>query len=251
MKSLVAPLTLGLVLLPSCAPRQEHGSARPQVAESSQPKLPDGAQELVRLPAGWATMSAPGFERLAQDLLPGDLPRRFTDAGHATLASALTIQDAASVRAAVLLVRSQTPEAKSILLDRLETRDLGPHRDSDAGDATAAAGLGSFELSADDLNRLTALVLGGVGEDAPPHPDVEVRVEMARVLLERGRTGGIPFLLRVLLDGTKRGLLEPVDWERKENMAWSKSRATEALCTHLETEIRYDPDGAFAAMEAE
>ena len=204
------------------------------------------APEAVVLPSDWATCPPREFERMAFELLPADVARPLSDASRAALAAALAPQDAASARASVLLARSLEPGAKEVLLARLEEREEGPDRESDAGDVVAAAGLGAFQLGEPDLDRLAALVAG-----ERPHPDVEVRVEIARVALARGREVVIPFLLRVMREGTRSGLDQPIDWKRHETMAWAKSRAAEALAAHLGEPVTFDPDGSIEAQERE
>lgn len=213
-----------------------------------------GEQTLPALPDGWSSVDPYGFELLAL-AWPGDevAPEahlRAPDLEELRLALGGEEPDPGpvAVRAAVLLARSGDPRAIEVILARLEARCFGPERASDAGDVVAAAALASFEpapLRAHDAPaRLCALA---VGEGA--HPDLEVRVELAARALELGRDEPIPFLLAVLRAGTAD---EPwPDFERKQTLAWSKTRAAAALAARAATVDRFEADGSFADQRAQ
>lgn len=193
------------------------------------------------LPTDWREVSVPEFEKRAA--LFG--PQTLSESALAELAAALATEDLANVRAAVLLTRSRDPRAKEAILIRLEERILGSTREADAGDVVGAAALTDWELTTHELDRLERLAFGGA-----PHPDVEVRTEIACTLVRGGRKSAVPFLLRVLREGTL-AQDEQVEWERKPQMAWAKSRAAEALSEVAGVECTYQEDGAFREMAEE
>lgn len=193
------------------------------------------------LPAEWRTSSVPEFERIATTFAPLTLSDDALDA----LGQALADEGLTCVRAAVLLARSRDPRAKERILVRLEQRVLGSTREADAGDVVCAAALSEWDLSSTELDRLERLAVG----DAP-HPDVEVRTEIACTLVRNSRKLAIPFLLRVLREGTL-DQDEVVEWERKPQMAWSKSRAAETLSELAGIACTYQEDGAFHEQAAE
>lgn len=222
----------------------------PDVAPSSNSPMQVSAN-VLELPEDWDTADFFAFERLALAWPRGE-PARLGDADLAALASALATPDPdaqlLAVRAAVLLARSNDLRAIDVLLARLEQRAFGADRTSDSGDVTAAAALRGFErASLDDRNvpeRLVALCTGAMA-----HPDLEVRVEIAATALELDRDAPIPFLLDVLRAGTAP---EPwPDFERKQTLAWSKTRAAAALTTRAATDLRFEPDGPYADQRAE
>ncbi len=193
------------------------------------------------LPADWRSVSVPVFEQRAAEFGPLTL----SDSALDELTDALATEDLTNVRAAVLLARSGDVRAKERILIRLEQRVLSSTREGDAGDVVCAASLTDWDLSTEELDRLERLASG-----AAPHPDVEVRTEIACVLTRNGRKSQIPFLLSVLREGTL-AQSEAVEWERKPQMAWAKSRAAEALSELAGVEIAYQEDGAFSEMAAE
>lgn len=196
---------------------------------------------LAELPPDWRTMSEPAFEAFALSREPSEL----SDSTLAALANELASESTTAVRAAVLLARSRDARAREVILRRLEERVLGSTREADAGDCVAAASLRDWKLESAELDRIAPLV-----QSDRPHPDVEVRTELAAVLAFAEDRRGVPFLLRVLREGTL-AQDEAVEWERKPQMAWSKSRAAEALSALAGVECVYQEDGSFEAMERE
>ena len=178
----------------------------------------------------------PEFERKAAAFGPLTLSNQSLN----KLGEALAVEDLTCVRAAVLLARSRDPRAKELLIVRLEQRILGSIREADAGDVVGAAALADWDLQTDELARLERLAAG-----AAPHPDLEVRTEIACTLVRNARKLAIPFLLRVLREGTL-AQADSVEWDRKPQMAWAKSRAAETLSELAGIECVYQEDGAFA-----
>lgn len=240
--------TLAGALLPlltlACAAAREHDP--PATVERTPAPL--------ALPADWRTLDPLGFETAVLAWPGGDgSGARLVDADLERLASALgnaagDDPGAPAVRAAVLLARSGDPRALEVLLARLEQRILSPVRAADAGDVIAAAAVLRFDAEhrarAHAAERLVSLAQG-----AGAHPDLEVRVEVAASALALGRDEPIPFLLAVLRAGTAD---DPwPDFERKQTLAWSKTRAAAALSARAGTDARFEPEGSFADQRAE
>lgn len=205
------------------------------------PELP-----LAPLPGGWDTVSEREFEELALERLP-DGPHRFSEEDLAVLTEALGRPPVAvAVRAAVLLGRSGSPEAGEHLLTRLQTRTLGPERNSDAADVVAAGVLATWPV---EMPHLTAALAAlAIGSD--PHPDLEVRVECARAALRRGEDEVIPFLLEVLRIGTERGRESGLFWPPPLRSAWCRERAAEVLAWRADVPNRFSADASLADREA-
>jgi hypothetical protein len=196
-------------------------------------------------PAEWSTMGLADFEALVLANLPEDRVTPLRDATLKELARALDAMDETSVRAAVMLGRSQSPDAAEVLLARLQRRVLGPERNSDAGDVVAAAALGRFPRP-ERYWRIVRMVDG-----AQPHPDLEVRVECACTALSSGFDRVIPFLLEVLRIGTWIGESDARDFTPPETSAWVRSRAAEALSARAGVPVTYQADASIAERERE
>jgi hypothetical protein len=82
-------------------------------------------------------------------------------------------------------------------------------------------------------------------EGKRPHPDLEVRVECARVLLLAGNGAVIPFLFRVLRVQTPDQELDPPDWEPNTTLYWVKFRAAEVLSARAGVPMSFRPDASF------
>jgi len=186
------------------------------------------------LPAGWSTVAAWDFEGLIADLEFGP----WLPTARAELVGALRWQDQRSLRAAVLLGHGGE-SSREALLTRLEERQLGSERHSDAADVVAAAALARWPAAA-VAERLARLAVG-----SDPHPDLEVRAECGAVALDLGQVAAIPFLLRLLHAGTPAELQDPIDWPPTETLAWAKSRAAEALSRRAGVPCRFQTDGSY------
>ena len=57
--------------------------------------------------------------------------------------------------------------------------------------------------------------------------------------------------MRVLRSQTPDQLADPPDWEEKRTMAWSKSRAAQALSLRAGVPCTFDPDASYADQRAE
>ncbi len=215
------------------------------------------AAEFLALPARWRDLDPLGFERAIRAWPGSDAGgARLSDADREQLAAALGPDGGEAgedpgpraVRAAVLLARSRDPGALEVLLARLELRVLSPARAADAGDVVAAAAVPRFEAR-DRARARAAERLAALSHGAGAHPDLEVRVEIAASALALGRDEPIPFLLAVLRAGTAD---EPwPDFERKQTLAWSKTRAAAALAARAGTDARFEADGSFSDQRAE
>ncbi len=242
--------SLVLALLSACASEQR------VVAPLDRPAAPDvdGAllesapprAESVALPTDWSSSSLEHFEHWVQSAFHGDQPTPIEKRDLATLAAALTRLDLTSMRAAIILGRSRDPAAYEVMLARLEARANGPNRPDDSGDVISAAALGTAKLVPRQIERMEPLVWGD-----KPHPDLEVRVEIACSVLEFGRTKAIGFLLRVLRDQTRAADDSKRDWTPTPHMAWAKSRAAFALSKFLGVSDEFKPDGSIEHQERE
>ena len=210
-------------------------------AEPARLNSVSGGNVRSELPPGWADVTTSEFEELARDFGPLEL----SDDDLAALVRSLSSPTTESLRAVILLARSRDLDAREAVLRRLEERVLGPSRESDAGDVVGAAALADWDLEASHMDRLVALA-----SDERPHPDVEVRTEIACVALAHGRDEVVPFLLTVLREGTLDQASE-VAWERKPQMAWAKGRASEALSRRAGVPLVYEADGAFVDQARE
>lgn len=198
------------------------------------------------LPDDWDTMPPFAFEELCLRELPEDVSVPFAPEAGETLRQALDRMDLSSVRAAVLLGRSRHAANASILIRRLEKREVGPKRNSDSGDCVAAASLARFPDPARFAQRLVPLA---IGPDA--HPDLEVRVECAVTALYAGFTEVIPFLLQVIRIDTYDGHADARDFPITRTSAWPRGRAAEALSLYAGVPLTYRIDGPIALREEE
>lgn len=222
-------------------------SPRPHVTAAEEPAPPAvAAGAELDLPAGWAELSPSAFERWVELALPDGATTALAPLARAELRAALSGFDLRAVRAAVVLGRAGTPACGELLLARLEERAVGPERPSDAADVVAAAALAGIDGVRDGAARLEALAVGD-----EPHGDLEVRVECASSALALGRDAVIPFLLRVLRAGTPAGRADLQDWPASNTLAWSKTRAAEALSARAGVPRTFQPDASFEAQAAE
>jgi len=237
-------LALALCFLAACSTARE----RSQVTDPGLPAAPERVPERHAVPNDWDSCSPYRFESIAARIPAGDAAQLWNQAALDAFAAALDRMDESSVRAAVLCARSRDPRAAELLLARLERRELGPERNSDAGDVVAAAALTGLAFRTDLTARLIALATG----DAP-HPDLEVRVECAASALRLGApTESVaPFLLTVLRTLTPAELEHPGDWPRQRTVAWAKSRSAEALSERAGIPCTFRPDGSFAHQAEE
>ena len=223
---------------PSIPPRSsafEHAAARPTGA-------PSGA--LLDELAGWQTCDLLTFEDEVERL-KASTAVRWSAAARDAYAQALPEASLTSVRAAVLLGIDRSPESTALLCTRLEARAPAPARERNAVDIVAAAAL-EGRLDAVLQARLLRLV-----EGAGAHPDLEVRVECARVLARAGSTKVYPFLLRVLRVETPDQELDPPDWIPTTTLFWAKFRAAEVLAEHAKLPMTFRPDASFADQARE
>ncbi len=238
------PPRLSVRLLAACSSTQPDP---PREAESA-PEPPPPVEWSPE--PDWATVSPEEFEVLALESLPEGARVQPTADALAVLEEALARQDESSVRAAVLLGRTGSPEATELLLRRVERRVLGPERTSDAGDFLAAAALEHLPAPGPTHERararLAALAVGPL-----PHPDLEVRVECAARAIELDADSPIPFLLKVLRIGTPGGLLDERDFEVSPTTAWARSRAALSLSKRAGIPLQYNPDAPLAERDRE
>lgn len=236
-----APLcSLLLVLLPACHIDKDPGIPG---LHALGPELPLAAT--WELPADWDSMPAQIFEKRLLEELPEHLRTPLSPKDLGSLAEALNRMDQSSVRAAVVLGRSRTDASGQVLLRRLFASELGPDRNSDAGDVTAASALARFP-EPQRYWRLVRLVYGPAA-----HPDLEVRVECAVTALHAGIDRVIPFLLQVLRIGTHAGLLDTRDFEVPQTTAWARGRAAYALSLRAGVELRFHPDASLQERQEE
>lgn len=192
-------------------------------------------------------MTPHAFERALEAWLPAGEVRRVSAAALSDLSSALDRGDLSAVRAAVLLARTGAVEAGEALLVRLERR-VSPQPElekENAADVVAGAAFAEGLPGPGAAQRLETLAAG-----AKPHPDLEVRVECARSALRLGRDGVVPFLLRVLREGTPAGLAAP-DWKRKADESWAQRRAADALSARAGVTCRFRPEASVRDRENE
>jgi hypothetical protein len=215
--------------------------------------LPRGPQ--LVLPPDWRTRSPESFAQWVLENLPEDVATPIQESDLRELQLALDevatplrggAIDPLAVRAAVILGRSRSPASAWPLIRRLERRVLGPEPYSDSGDTVAAAALARFPDPRRYAQRLLPLVAG-----SHPHPDLEVRVECAATALHAGFTEVIPFLLKVLRIDTYAGQADHRDFPVSPDTVWARTRAAEALSTHLGVPCTYRAEGSIAHREAE
>ena len=242
---------------PPSAPATEVPAARPEpeidaprtgtgvsASHSSAPAPPPPSWSL---PADWDRGTTLAFERAIEGWLPRDQPRRLSPKDLLALAAALDRGDEPAVRAAVLLARTHDPSAGDALVQRLEKR-LEPAAGAQTGDAAdviAAAALAGRFSARDAGPPLEGLAIG-----SRPHPDLEARVECGCSALALGKDSVIPFLLRVLREGTTAGT-SPVDWKPKGDLDWAQWRAAEALSARAGVPCRFRPEASVKAREQE
>ncbi len=225
-----------------------HADSRPEVTTPS-PTARQVAPVEVALPADWSSTPRDAFAADLQRWLPIDGRIRLDAASIATLSRALRPSDENSVRAAVILGRTQDPRAGDVLLARLEARV--PERPGMlfAGDVVAAAAFSSGASAPDAGARLEALSRG-----SGAHPVLDVRVECAAASLLLGRDGAIPFLLAFLREGTSAQDPRP-DWTRldfdDERLLRLQDRAARALSAHLGIACAFRAHASVAVRESE
>ena len=233
------PLVTAL-LLAAC----KSGDHQPDISALTHiPKLPVAA--VWQPPADWATISPKDFEELALSALPDDVVTPLTPDALRMLTEALDRMDASSIRAAVLLGRSRSEAAGAGLIHRLQRRQVGPDRNSDAADVIAASALTRFPRP-ERYWRVVRLVNG-----TNPHPDIEVRVELACTALRIGIDRVIPFLLQIVRIGTWDGQKDTLDFEPTDTTAWIRGRAAAALSERAGTPFTYQTDAPIAMRERE
>lgn len=213
-----------------------------------------GSEELVWQPMPlapeWQSSSPHSFaEWLEATFTPGSFHRPNRDQLE-QLAASLEQADFNALRAALILARSQAPQAAEILLERLEARISAPERAGDAADCVAAASFSTWHPAAHGIERL-AERLANLAQGARPHPDLEVRVECARSAILLGQDSPIPFLIAVLRIGTPAGKRAGTFWPAPETTAWARGRAAEVLSWRAGTACEYPVDGSLAAREFE
>lgn len=226
------------------------GELHASVSAPASPSAPTADPEpAVDLAPEWDRETRTDFEDAARSRFPDGQRTRLTSAALTDLASALAGGGERAVRAAILLARSRDPAALETLLANLERRvDREAQADptGDACDVIAAAGLCAPDTGVRDCGRrLEALGLG-----SRPHPDLDVRVECASSALALGRERAIPFLVRVLREGTSAQAAR-VDWKRGGDVAFAQIRAAEALARRAGVEALYRPDDSLAERAAE
>lgn len=211
--------------------------------DGAQPEEPAGP---LALEPNWATRSDLAFEAWIAELASGPAPT-WDDASLGALAAGLERTGMDATRAAILLAYDPSQAATEHLLATLERRHVAPTRGEDAGDIVAAAALGQRSLDNDQRARLRELVVGSV-----PHPDLEVRIEIAATALPAPGTAwetAAPvgaFLVGVLRAETPAQKDDPGDWVRTTNLAWAKSRSALALNRALGLDLEFRPDGPWA-----
>jgi len=237
---LLVPSLVALCALGGCR------SSEPVFSDPARPAPPPPPRAAEwSPPSDWDTMSAVRFEEMLLANMPDHQRTPLPQPIRAQLREALNRMDQSSVRAATMLARSYTDEAGNGLLRRLQLREVGPDRASDAGDVVAAAGLARFPRP-ERWWRIVELVDG-----VNPHPDLEVRVECACTALHYGIDRVIPFLLQVIRIGTWAGQDDVLDFTPDDTTAWARGRAAEALSIRAGVPLRYDPDAPVADRERE
>jgi len=215
--------------------------------------LPRAAE--LALPDDWRSSSPEAFATWVREAFPEDqatpirkeylreLQKALDDVSAPGPGESL---DPVGVRAAVILGRSRYPACAALLIRRLEKRELGPERWSDAADCVAAAALARFPNPRRYAQRLVPLAVG-----SRPHQDLEVRVECAATALHAGFVEVIPFLLEVLRIDTFAGKSDTRDFAVSPTTTWARSRAAEALSTYAAVPVTYRADGPIAHREEE
>ena len=239
MRAMRVLLPLGLLVLAGCKTKEP-------VADPSKPAPPPPPRAAEwSPPADWDTMSAARFERVLLENMPDHQRTPIPQPIRKELRAALNRMDQSSVRAATMFARSYTDEAGNALLRRLQLREIGPDRASDAGDVVAAAALARFPRP-ERWWRIVELVDG-----ANPHPDLEVRVECACTALAAGYDQVIPFLLMVLRIGTWEGADDERDFAESTTTAWARTRAAQALSARAGVPVTFRADASIPDRERE
>ncbi len=239
------------IALASCA------SARAPIAqiEPIEPtRAPAAAPSVVPEPtievfAEWDRVRRAPFEAAARAWLPDGRRARLGAQTLTDLSRALADGGERAVRAAILLAQSHDPAAQEALLASLERRvdrEAAADPTGDACDVVAAVAL----RSPDPAVRECAARLEALGSGAKPHPDLDVRVECAVAALTLGRTRTIPFLVRILREGTATQAAR-VDWKRGGDVTFAQACAAAALAERAGVDGQFRPDGSVAARSAE
>ncbi len=255
------PFVAALALATSCASTPSEGPARQDAADSAAPAgtaapATVGAELAeLELAPDWLALSPEAFGEYVDRSASTGMAVGFTAGSRARLTEALAEPGEPAVRAAVLLAHAAAHgdrDAREALIARLERRAHAPSRSEAGGDVVAAAGLATAARDSGDgarpdagpdaalSRRLAALALG---ERA--HPELDVRVECARVALAGGRDEVAPFLLAVLRAETPDQALAPRDWERTTSLYWAKARAAEALNRRSQAAVEFRPDASW------
>ncbi len=241
---------LSAIALAACAtPPPPVAEVAPAPAPAASAPADEPEPPAVELLAGWDRSSREDFENAARAWVPDGARARLSAASVTELSSALAAGGERSVRAAILLAKSGDPSAQEALLASLERRvdrEAALDPTGDACDVVAAAALRSSDAAVRECGaRLEALATS-----PKPHPDLDVRVECAASALAQGRTRTIPFLLRVLREGTTAQTAR-VDWKRGADLSFAQTRAADALARHAGVPSQFSPDGSAAARAAE
>lgn len=198
-------------------------------------------------PDGWKQAPPATFETIVEEVRSWSGPWTWSEQAQVSFGAALDSPGSQAVHAAVLLAHDRSPRSFEVLLARLEGRHVAETRELDAGDVVGAAALENLTPGPGQLQRLVALA-----EGPAPHPDLEVRVEIARSALALGADEVIPFLIRVLRALTPAEREDPGDWPRITTLFWAKSRAAEALTARAgERRVRFRPDSSWEDQAAE
>lgn len=220
-------------------PPSPSGDGPPPPLESDPPTRP--------APEGWRQAPPAKFERLVEEVRGWSGPWTWSQEARASFGAALDSPGSPAVHAAVLLAHDTSQRSFEVILARLERRHVAETRELDAGDVVGAAALENLPFGPGQLQRLVALA-----EGPAPHPDLEVRVEIARSALFLGADEVIPFLIRVLRALTPAEREDPGDWPRITTLFWAKSRAAEALTARAgEQRVRFRPDSSWEEQSAE
>lgn len=243
------------VALASCASERPPIAAiaptePPRAAAPAPSAAPSAAPApTVEVFAEWDRLRRALFEEAVRAWLPGGTRARLGAQTLTELSTALAEGGERAVRAAILLAESHDPAAQEALLACLERRvdrEAAADPTGDASDVVAAAAF----RAPDPAVRECGARLEALGSGAKPHPDLDVRVECAAAALTLGRTRTIPFLVRVLREGTTTQAAR-VDWKRGGDVTFAQIRAAEALAQQAGVDGRFRPDGSAAARSAE
>jgi hypothetical protein len=212
------------------------------------------------LPDDWLSIDRERFEASLARWFPAERSPALSSASLQALGRALDRDDEGAVRAALVLARSRDPEARETLLVHLERRIERPA--ARGGNATEVVAAAAFDpvlvpppperprVPGVEPPRPSGIRLEQLSTGSRPHPDLEVRVECACSALALGRDGVIPFLLRILREGTTAATATP---EGKEfaDPSWAQSRAAAALSRRAGIPLAYAPEASVAERETE